>query len=297
MPSIIAVMAPPTVPENTVSMPRLAPRLTPDRTSEGGSGSRWRIAHDGAVAGRARDREAARAARRDADRMMQADRVGLSALVVLGRDDPDLCRKLGRHRFENGEAGRVDAVVVGKQDAVERESGRQASELGRFDRRNVKQPLDHLRLLRAGYRMPAGHDEAGHPVDAEAMGAKIVRVDLIDFLGAGQEDPGRGGVQPARGRDGQQHRGLPDVAAIREVRREQSLDHGVRPAETRGPTHHPVGVHAARRPSDALEGERDALGAAELGDGGVEPARPVLATEFPYDVVRAATSRRAACPD
>ncbi len=42
MPSIIPVIAPPTVPENTVSIPRLAPRLTPDSSSCGGSRAiRW----------------------------------------------------------------------------------------------------------------------------------------------------------------------------------------------------------------------------------------------------------------
>ena len=35
MPSIIPVIAPPTVPENTVSMPRLAPRLTPHSRRSG----------------------------------------------------------------------------------------------------------------------------------------------------------------------------------------------------------------------------------------------------------------------
>ena len=36
-PSIMAVIAPPTVPEKTVSMPRFRPRLTPDSTSCGGA--------------------------------------------------------------------------------------------------------------------------------------------------------------------------------------------------------------------------------------------------------------------
>jgi hypothetical protein len=37
MPSIIPVIAPPTVPENTVSIPRLAPRLTPQSRRSGGA--------------------------------------------------------------------------------------------------------------------------------------------------------------------------------------------------------------------------------------------------------------------
>ena len=35
MPSIMPVIAPPTVPENTVSIPRLAPRLTPESSNCG----------------------------------------------------------------------------------------------------------------------------------------------------------------------------------------------------------------------------------------------------------------------
>ena len=43
-PSIMPVIAPPTVPENTVSMPRFNPRFTPDSSSCGApSVIRWQI--------------------------------------------------------------------------------------------------------------------------------------------------------------------------------------------------------------------------------------------------------------
>ena len=54
------VIAPPTVPENTVSIPRFRPRFTPDSTSCGGAiGHQMADAHHRAIAWRARDAEAA----------------------------------------------------------------------------------------------------------------------------------------------------------------------------------------------------------------------------------------------
>ena len=70
------------------------------------------------------------------------------------------------------------------------------------------------------------------------------------------------------------------------MRREQRLRHLARPAEPGRPAYQPVRVDAARRAADALEAELHALHPADLGDRGVEPARPVLAAEFADDVVR-----------
>ena len=50
---------------------------------------------------------------------MQADRVRDAALVVLWRHDPYLAGELRRDPLEHFEAGRVDAVVIGQQNAVE----------------------------------------------------------------------------------------------------------------------------------------------------------------------------------
>ena len=50
---------------------------------------------------------------------MQADRVRDAALVVLRRDDPDFAGELGADPLTNGESRRVDAVVVGDQNAIQ----------------------------------------------------------------------------------------------------------------------------------------------------------------------------------
>ena len=119
-PSIIAVIAPPTVPENTVSMPEVQAAV-----DAGQHELRRRVlhqvadAHRGAVAGRAGDAEAALAALADAQRVVQADGVGLAALVVLGRDDPDLAGDLRRDFLQHRHAGGVDPVVVGQHDPVQ----------------------------------------------------------------------------------------------------------------------------------------------------------------------------------
>src|SRR5947208_1183065 len=61
----------------------------------------------------------------------------------------------------------------------------------------VEQALDHVRLLGPGDRMPSGHDEAGHAVDAEPVGAEIVGVDGVDVLLAAQEGAGGDRVEAA----------------------------------------------------------------------------------------------------
>ena len=42
-----------------------------------------------------------------------------AALVMFGRHHPDFGCQRGSHLFEHGQAGGVDAVVVGQQDAVD----------------------------------------------------------------------------------------------------------------------------------------------------------------------------------
>jgi hypothetical protein len=44
---------------------------------------------------------------------MEADGMRRAALVVLRRDDPHFVREFGGHRFEHGESGCVDTIVVG----------------------------------------------------------------------------------------------------------------------------------------------------------------------------------------
>ena len=50
---------------------------------------------------------------------MQAHRVRDAALVVLGRDNPDLVSELGGDLLANRQTRRVDAVVVGDQNAIQ----------------------------------------------------------------------------------------------------------------------------------------------------------------------------------
>ena len=47
-----------------------------------------------------------------------------------------------------------------------------------------------------------------------------------------------------------------------------------------------MGIDAGRRAADAVEAEQDALGAADLGDRGIQPPRAVLAAELADHVVR-----------
>ena len=68
---------------------------------------------------------------------------------------------------------------------------------------------------------------------------------------------------------------------------EERLDRFPAAALARGPAHEAVGVHAAGGAADALEAELDLLGAADLGDGGVEAPGAVLAAELPQHVVGA----------
>ena len=50
---------------------------------------------------------------------MQADGMRNAALIVLGSDDPHLAGELARDLFEHREARRLDAVVIGQQDAIQ----------------------------------------------------------------------------------------------------------------------------------------------------------------------------------
>ena len=51
--------------------------------------------------------------------MVQADGVRDAALVVFGRHDPDFAGEAGGDPFEDGKPRRVDAVVVGQENAIE----------------------------------------------------------------------------------------------------------------------------------------------------------------------------------
>jgi hypothetical protein len=55
--------------------------------------------------------------------VVQADRVRDAALVVLWRDDPDFAGEFGADPLTNGESRRVDAVVVGDQNAIQHNTG------------------------------------------------------------------------------------------------------------------------------------------------------------------------------
>jgi hypothetical protein len=50
---------------------------------------------------------------------MQADRVRDAALVVLGRDDPNLVAELARDPLEDFETRRFDTVVIGYENTIQ----------------------------------------------------------------------------------------------------------------------------------------------------------------------------------
>ena len=74
-------------------------------------------AHDDAVGRRAAHREMARADLAQAQGIVERERMRDARLVALGRDDEDVVGKLGGDGLEHFEARRMDAVVVGEQDA------------------------------------------------------------------------------------------------------------------------------------------------------------------------------------
>jgi hypothetical protein len=76
-------------------------------------------AHDGAVAGGSGDPVPPQPSLADPDRMMQADRVRDTALVVLRRDDPNLLGELAGDPLENCQTRRLDPVVVGYENAIQ----------------------------------------------------------------------------------------------------------------------------------------------------------------------------------
>ncbi len=86
---------------------------------------RWGVLHDvaeahgGTVAGGAGDAEAARASFGEAQRVMQADGVGLAALIVFGCDDPHLAGDLAGDFLHNTHAGGIDPVVVRQHDPIQ----------------------------------------------------------------------------------------------------------------------------------------------------------------------------------
>ena len=61
---------------------------------------------------------------------MQADRVGDAALVVLRRDDPNFVGELARDPLEDFESRRVDAVVVGDQNAIQHNPAPSSRKIG-----------------------------------------------------------------------------------------------------------------------------------------------------------------------
>ncbi len=76
-------------------------------------------AHRGAVAGGAGDAEAPGATLGEPQRVMQADRVGLAALIVFGCDDPDLVGNLGGDFLQHFHAGSVDPIVVRQHHPIQ----------------------------------------------------------------------------------------------------------------------------------------------------------------------------------
>jgi hypothetical protein len=74
-------------------------------------------AHDDAVGGRAAHGERALVDGAHAQRLVQGERVAGAGLVGLGRHDPDVVGELLRDLAQSVQAGRVDTVVVGEEDA------------------------------------------------------------------------------------------------------------------------------------------------------------------------------------
>jgi hypothetical protein len=127
------VIAPPTVPEKTVSRPRLAPAIDPRQKQLRRLGHQMARAHDGAVAGGPGNPVAPRPSLADPDRMMQADRVRNAALIVLRRDDPNLVGELAGDLFEDHETRRFDPVVIGDQNAIQHNPAPSSRRIG-FER-------------------------------------------------------------------------------------------------------------------------------------------------------------------
>ena len=75
-------------------------------------------AHDGAVAGRTGDPVTPQPPLADPDRVMQANRVRNTALIVLRRDDPDFMSELAGDVFEDFETRRFDTVIIGDQNSI-----------------------------------------------------------------------------------------------------------------------------------------------------------------------------------
>ena len=96
----------------------LAPRLTPDSTRSGGFVLQHMAhAHDDAVGRRAAHGERALVDGPHAQRLVQRQRVAGAGLIGLGRDDPHVVGELRCDLTQRVQAGRIDAVVVGEEDA------------------------------------------------------------------------------------------------------------------------------------------------------------------------------------
>src|SRR5215472_11826394 len=76
-------------------------------------------AHHRAIARRAGDPIAPYPALADADRMMQTDGVRDAALIVLRSDNPDFAGELARDSLQHRQARRLDAVVIGDENAIQ----------------------------------------------------------------------------------------------------------------------------------------------------------------------------------
>jgi hypothetical protein len=76
-------------------------------------------AHDGAIAGRSGDPVPPQPSLADPDRVMQADRVRDTALVVLRRNDPNLMSELAGDPLEDFETWRFDPIVIGYENAIQ----------------------------------------------------------------------------------------------------------------------------------------------------------------------------------
>ena len=79
--------------------------------------------HQHTVGGRAAHRELARREPAHTDRIGKAQRMRRTALLLFGRNHPDIGGETERDLFEHLEARRIDAVIVGDENAEIRVRG------------------------------------------------------------------------------------------------------------------------------------------------------------------------------
>ena len=108
----------------------------------------------------------------------------------------------------------------------------------------------------------------------------------VDIIVAAQERAGLARIQTAGSGDHAQHGMVADVVTVGEMGGEEGLGDLGRSTALAGPADEAMRIDAAGRSADPVEAERNALRVADIGDGGVQAAGPVLAAEFADDVVR-----------